>query len=199
MWLHLLSLISTALKKAHMYTYVYIHWDVNVRKGLLQTVHTHMKARCWCSSSKTSSRIKNAAGYPKFVSFPACFPRCGSSAQALCGAPPPSRPFGCSLPLSLRSVESSIFVFGSFSQETLNQLNEQTWACKMSQPGRSHILVPPLCVVSCWTLSLQRLGSCLLPSVGWQEGSCLNRGAHVRMWGACAQPGCRQAGAHRDS
>ena len=52
-----------------MYTYVYIHWDVNVRKGLLQTVHTHMKARCWCSSSKTSSRIKNAAGYPKFVSF----------------------------------------------------------------------------------------------------------------------------------
>ena len=69
MWLHLLSLISTALKKAHMYTYVYIHWDVNVRKGLLQTVHTHMKARCWCSSSKTSSRIKNAAGYPKFVSF----------------------------------------------------------------------------------------------------------------------------------
>ena len=28
-----------------------------------------MKARGWCSSSKTSSRIKNAAGYPKFVSF----------------------------------------------------------------------------------------------------------------------------------
>ena len=29
----------------------------------------HMKARCWCSSSKISSRIKNAAGFPKFVSF----------------------------------------------------------------------------------------------------------------------------------
>ena len=29
----------------------------------------HMKAKCWCSSSKISSRIKNAAGYPKFVSF----------------------------------------------------------------------------------------------------------------------------------
>ena len=57
---------------------------------------------------------------------PACFPRCGSSAQAVCGAPPPSHPFGCSLPLSLRSVESSIFVIGSFSQQTLNQLNEQT-------------------------------------------------------------------------
>ena len=42
---------------------------MNVRKGLLQTVHIHMKARGWCSSSKTSSRIKNAAGYPKFVSF----------------------------------------------------------------------------------------------------------------------------------